>query len=169
MLRQAAHCDSWLMSPHCQRPPGHSMATSVPRTSCVIIMSAAGPGQQIESNWQPVIIVAVFLRIFCSSTVYWGREDIMVATFIQPLSITCSLILVIFSYWRCDCFYASDHRSGENPGFVLRYVLDNCESLAEFRPNLSWSISSDIRIGSPEWSGVRLVSSGSPIWSKDAQ
>ena len=52
------------MSPHGQRPP---MVTGVPRTSCVIIMSPAGPGQQIDSNWQPLVNVAVFLRIFCET------------------------------------------------------------------------------------------------------
>ena len=63
-LHQTAPCDSCDMSLHGQQRARVPMVTS---TSCVTIMSPAGPGQQIDSNWQPVVNVAVFLRIFCET------------------------------------------------------------------------------------------------------
>ena len=90
-----------MMFLHGQRARLSPMVTGVPRTSCVIIMSPAGPGQQIDSNWQPLVNVAVFLRIFCETGSVTRSSDVerrMVVTKIRPLSITCSLSLVISGY-----------------------------------------------------------------------
>ena len=75
-----------------------------------------------------------------------GERRMMVVKTIRPLSITCSLILVISRYRCCAVIVYTLQIITEAPALFLIWIIVN--SLAMFRPNLSWSISEETRIGS---------------------